>query len=372
MESIGNPYASAIEFTQIQFSDGPPELLTNKFWIFDPSLNTANNFGGWQLLTQTVSGDFTPIPGGTVNYPTGVINSKIQSGQAFIIQAGTAGGSVQFTEDAKVSGSANTFRAPRPTINRQQLAINLHTVNTGNIVDGVLTVWDRTFSTAIDDNDAIKILNPTENLGILNSNALLTLESKKSTNASDTISLCIKNLRRTNYQFKFSPKFFDENINTITLHDRFTNQAYVLSKNDTSSYLFTVSTAAATYDSLRFYIVLNAKKRIQPVTFAPSEQDQNEIIKNKLQPKISTQSINVYPNPVSGNKVTLSVQNFVAGDYYLEIKNILGVVVNKLNLNVNNEIENFNIELPKHTAKGVYYLQITNGLMEERIQMVVN
>jgi hypothetical protein len=215
-------------------------------------------------------------------------------------------------------------------------------------------------------------LNPTENLGILNSNVMLTLESKKSINASDTISLCIKNLRRTNYQFKLSPKFFDENITTISLHDRFTNQAYVLSKNDTSSYLFTVNTAAATYDSLRFYIVLNAKKRIQPVTFAPSEQDQNEIIKNKLQPKMSTQSINVYPNPVSGNKVTLSVQNFVAGDYYLEIKNILGVVVNKMNLTVLSDIENFKIELPKHTAKGVYYLQITNGLMEERIQIVVN
>jgi hypothetical protein len=62
----------------------------------------------------------------------------------------------------------------------------------------------------------------------------------------------------------------------------------------------------------------------------------------------------------------------VAGDYYLEIKNILGVVVNKMNLTVLSDIENFNIELPKHTAKGVYYLKITNGLMEERLQMVVN
>ncbi|MFM2266433.1 MAG: hypothetical protein RLZ77_1853, partial [Bacteroidota bacterium] len=372
LESIGNPYASAIDFSQIEFSDGLPELITNKFWIFDPTLNTANNFGGWQLLTQTVSGDFTPVPGGTVNYPIGVINSRIQSGQAFIMQAGTAGGSVTFTEDAKLSGSANTFRLPRPVLNRMSMGINLHASHNGVLVDGAMVVWDRSFTNSTDQDDAIKLMNTAENFGIINNAKILTLESRKIIASTDTIKLYIKNLRRQSYQMKFNPKFFEPEVNSITLIDKFTNQSTTILKNDTSTYVFTVGTQAASFDSSRFFIVLNIKKRIQAITLTQSEQDQNEIVKNKLQPKISTQSVSIYPNPVSGNKLTLSVQNFEKGEYYFEIKNILGVVVKKMNLTVLDDTENFNIELPKHTAKGVYYLQITNGLMEERMQMVVN
>jgi hypothetical protein len=170
---------------------------------------------------------------------------------------------------------------------------------------------------------------------------------------------------------KFNPKFFEPEVNSITLIDKFTNQSTTIPKNDTSTYVFTVGTQAASFDSSRFTIILNIKKRIQAITLAQTEQDQNEIFKNRIQTKITTQSISVYPNPVSGNKLTLSVQNFETGEYYLEIKNILGVVVKKMNLNVLSDSENFNIELPKHISKGVYYLQFTNGLVEERLQLIV-
>jgi hypothetical protein len=252
------------------------------------------------------------------------------------------------------------------------LGINMHAAHNGVLSDGVMVVWDRSFTNLTDQDDAIKMQNTAENVGILNSRKVLTLESRKNITGTDTVQLHLKNLRRQNYHLRFHPKYFSEDIQNATLVDRFTNQSFGISKNDTSSFLFTINTNAASSDSLRFYIVLNAKKRVQPIILAQTEQDQNEIVKNRLHPKTSTQSVSAYPNPVSGNKLTLSVQNFEAGEYYFEIKNILGIVVKKMNLTVINDVENFNIELPKHTAKGVYYLQITNGLKDERLQLVVN
>jgi hypothetical protein len=359
LESIGNPYASAIEFSQIVY-DGPPGIL-NKFWIWDPTLNTSTNFGGWQLLSPTVTGDFTPVPGGTVNYPSGVVNSRIQSGQAFFMMGGTLGGTVQFTEDAKVSGSANTFRQPLPSVNRQSLGINIFNANQ-QLADGVMVVWDRSFTNGIDEEDAIKMMNPTENLGILSNNTLLTLESKKSVISNDTIQLYIRNVRLSNYQFVFNPSHFSREITSVKLIDNFMNQTTTISKSDTSSYLFTISSDPASYDSTRFFIVLNAKNKnipkhkIETTLIEEAGKQKSEAVNSIYTDGIAS----IYPNPIMNDEVNLKIEGYFDGVYQAQIQDILGNTILAKEVVVKNGQLLNKIFLPKKLVNGVYRLSLTN------------
>ena len=86
-ESVGNPYASAIDFTQI--SKPGPAFIDNTFYVWDPTLAGSQNLGGYQTISST--NGFKPVPGGTINYPSDSVITTIQSGQAFFIHATGAG-----------------------------------------------------------------------------------------------------------------------------------------------------------------------------------------------------------------------------------------------------------------------------------------
>jgi hypothetical protein len=286
------------------------------------------------------------------------------------MQAGTAGGTVQFTEAAKVSGSANTFRLPRPVINRMSMAINIHAAHNNVLADGAMVVWDRDFTNELDHEDAIKMQNSGENFGIINNKKVLMLESRKKVVSNDTIQLYIKNLRRQSYQMKFNPKHFDNEINTVTLYDRFTNQSYVIRHTDTSNYQFVVNATSGSFDSTRFYIVLNAKRRVQPQVLNPvsgisdTEKKNTEVI-------VSDKNVTVYPNPILGKTISLSIQNMELGEYQLEIQNILGTTLKKQQIQIVNRKEQQSITLPSQTPSGVYTLSLSNGISIEKIRFVV-
>ena len=100
-QSIGNPYASAIDFKKINRSTG----IDDKFYVWDPNLYGSYGLGGYQTISSI--NDWKPIPGGTLPYPTGVDKSTIQSGQAFFIYTtgvaafGPATYSLNFDEETK-------------------------------------------------------------------------------------------------------------------------------------------------------------------------------------------------------------------------------------------------------------------------------
>ena len=104
-ESIGNPYASTIDFrklTKVWL------LMWQIFYVWDPLLtNTYFGLGGYQTISA--ANGWKPIPGGTANYNASVPYPYILSGQAFMVHSLGAAGSVAFSETSKVNvrGSVN-------------------------------------------------------------------------------------------------------------------------------------------------------------------------------------------------------------------------------------------------------------------------
>ncbi|MFM7709923.1 MAG: beta strand repeat-containing protein, partial [Ferruginibacter sp.] len=207
-QSVGNPYASAIEFTAL---DGPgvPDV-DPVFYVWDPLLNGTNGLGGYQMISAN-NGDFYPTPGGTINYPTGIRCTKIQSGQAFLMRATGAGGDVNFNEDCKVAGSQNTFRIPTNTRNRSYLRMYLHQQNNNDnpLMDGAVLTFDPTFSMAVDYQDAQKWMNAGENMGLLNSGKILSLDARGPVLRTDTIQIHLTNLRRPAYRLRLAAENID-------------------------------------------------------------------------------------------------------------------------------------------------------------------
>ncbi len=80
-QSIGNPYASPVDFTLLTKDAGVDDL----FYVWDPYLYGSYGLGGYQTLSS--ANDWQPIPGGTQAYPSGVSCTTIQSGQAFFVHA---------------------------------------------------------------------------------------------------------------------------------------------------------------------------------------------------------------------------------------------------------------------------------------------
>ncbi len=80
-QSIGNPYASPVDFTLLTKDAGVDDV----FYVWDPYLYGSYGLGGYQTLSS-VNG-WEPIPGGTEAYPSGISCKTIQSGQAFFVHA---------------------------------------------------------------------------------------------------------------------------------------------------------------------------------------------------------------------------------------------------------------------------------------------
>jgi hypothetical protein len=147
-QSIGNPYASAIDFEKISFSGKQTSYVA-----WDPSLYGTYGFGGFQTFSATIF--FKAIPGNTANYNTTSNYQNIQSGQAvFVYNSSSSPMSVSFTDDCKLDDAHHLVNKTASS-ERQILFANLFS-HEGLIDDGNAVAFDEIFSNKIDGDDALK------------------------------------------------------------------------------------------------------------------------------------------------------------------------------------------------------------------------
>ncbi|MEI8054286.1 MAG: hypothetical protein WCH52_11160, partial [Bacteroidota bacterium] len=325
-ESIGNPYASAIEFTSLD-RPGAPDIDPT-FWVWDPLLGGAYGYGGYQMISAN-NGDFYPTPGGTLNYPANTRCSKIQSGQAFLMHATGAGGVVNFGESNKVTGSATSFRYSNNNSGNQYLRLSLYSGTDINakIADGVALVFNLRFNNRFDYNDALKMMNANENLSILSNGKLLSLESRRNVSKKDTVFLSFTNLRRQAYKFKFAPDNFSRSGINIKLIDKFLNTAQSISASDSMLVNFDITTDPGSFASDRFYIVFGN-------AMSASVLSDEISIKNKPNSEMLTPAtgLAVFPNPVTGGRMHLVFSGIKAGKYQISLTDQQGRLVMKKSL----------------------------------------
>jgi len=156
-QSVGNPYASAIDFSKINSTN-----IESSYIAWDPTLGGGYGLGGYQTISAATN--YKAVPGHTTIYNTTSDYRNIQSGQAFFVFNYTAlPGSVSFTEACKMSSNHHLVNREL-IIERPILFANL--ISGGIISDGNAVAFDQKFSNKVDGDDALKMNNSGENFAI--------------------------------------------------------------------------------------------------------------------------------------------------------------------------------------------------------------
>ena len=251
--SVGNPYASAIDFIKLDKVN-----IGNTFYLWDPALST---YGGYQ--TCLVSGNNILYTPGGGSY--GALNFNIQSGQGFFVRTQGGAGTITFKEISKTDGSQLVSRI---TNNSSQLRTNLYRINNNipELCDGVLAIFDANTSDQIDQNDALKFTNANENVAISKSGKLLSIESRSGLLNTDTIRLKLSQLRLADYKFVVYPQQLGQLWYDAFLVDNYLSTRTPLNASDSTVISFNVANVVGSYASDRFYIVFKTYQSL-PVKF---------------------------------------------------------------------------------------------------------
>lgn len=270
MESVGNPYASAIDFSLVGKTGG----IANMFYVWDPRLTNSNSpygLGGYQTFTWA-GGSYQVTPGGG-SYTNG--NTNIESGQAFMVYAPATSGSITFNESAKVSGHNVVNRAPLGYW--EMLRTNMYAISGGTrvLVDGVMTQFSPDFSNGVDYNDAPKMTNTGENLALFRENKRLSVESRYTISPNDTLYFMLSQMRIMQYQFDFVPRDLGGNASLEAyLEDNYLGTSTPVSLTDTTRISFSVTNIAGSYAANRFRLVFKTLAML-PVTFTQVSANRN-------------------------------------------------------------------------------------------------
>ena len=153
---------------------------------------------------------------------------------------------------------------------------------TATLVDGDLTQYDPSYSNAVDGMDARKMDNFSENIGMIREKYTLVIERRHTIENNDSIFYKIWNLSQSrSYQLEFITSNLNHPGLIGYLRDKYLNTNTVLDLNGTNHINFTINTAPASFDPLRFTIIFaTAAQALLPLTFTSVNATENNNVVN--------------------------------------------------------------------------------------------
>lgn len=247
--SIVNPYASAIRLPATRNGFKP------SYYFYDPRIGVN---GGWITILEDGTSAYN---GGS--YTNG--NFNIQSAQGFFMETNSANPTMTIKETDKVDGSASVQRENR---NQKKFYTRLYKVQNGtaDLYDGVLNRFDESYNNEVDDYDATKFTNTTENFAIAKNDKLISIESRKALTENDTIFYKMNQMRVANYRFEFLPENIESFNVQAYLEDKYTNTLTPVSLSERTTFDFAISNNIGAFASDRFRIIFKQLRPL-PVTF---------------------------------------------------------------------------------------------------------
>jgi hypothetical protein len=256
---VGNPYASPVDFALVTKSN-----LVNRFYAWDPNLNTV---GGFVVVDDaTNSGTYT------INPPAGTTTAQtrhIQSGQAVFTQTAADGpASITFTEASKSTSVVNNvFRTNNGA--DEMMTATLHLLNAGNttvVADAVMAIYNMSFADQVDMLDAPKMTNINENFGLVRNGKLLSIERRQLVDNADTLFLNLSQTTARDYRFTFEPANFAAPTVTAYLEDAYLHTSTPLSLSAPTSIDFAITPDVLSAAANRFMIVYKTSTTL-PVNY---------------------------------------------------------------------------------------------------------
>ena len=273
--AIGNNYAAAIDFTSLTNVN-----IDQSFSVWDPKIPGAQGLGGWVTFSAATATPWVPTPGGG-SYTAGVPNTRIESGQAFIVHSTSGSGSVAIKESSKLSGSRLVLRPSGINNIKQSITTNLYNTNTGiaNISDANVVVFSNNYANGIDEYDAVKMNNFGDNFGLLRDGQTLVVEARQPVVNTDTVFFNMKKIKLQSYRLEFITANFDNSLVGF-LEDKFLNTSTAINMMGTTTVDFSVTSNTASSATDRFRIVFTNTRPL-PVSYtsitATKKSNGNEI-----------------------------------------------------------------------------------------------
>lgn len=258
---VGNPYPSAIDFTQLIRSSS----VSNRFYTWDSKKKSGNSLGVYQVFDADL--DFKCLISGG-SYSTNEANTTIESGQGFFVSTDNSGpGSVTLTENSKVSGTnGNLGLRPASPGTLAKLYCRLYSVNIAAVADVNVVKFDNAYARGEDRHDALKMSNTGENFAIQEGNRSLVIEGRPLITGTDTLYFRMWNMQQQEYQLQFEPFQLGNNGLTAVLEDNYLHSATLVDLSANTHVNFTVDANAGSAATGRFRIVFRQAAPL-PVTF---------------------------------------------------------------------------------------------------------
>lgn len=242
--SVGNPYASAVDFSNVTKTN-----VGGTFYYWDPLLGTYGGYQNLQILGNNIFCSACTIGS---SYANG--DYSLQSGQGFFITTSGGPASLTFKENAKVNSSNLVSRNNNVS---STIQTTLHRIqnNSDVLTDGALLIFNTDFLNAVDENDALKFVNASENLSLSRDNKILAIESRNLLSVHDTIFYKIAQMRQAVYHLQFAPQQIEVNGLQAFLEDKYLHSSSAVSLSNTTNIDFTITADSGSFATDRFMLV---------------------------------------------------------------------------------------------------------------------
>ena len=184
-----------------------------------------------------------------------------------------------------VARSKITSSSHSPLAGFETIRTNLYLLNTTNnttiLADGVLTEYHDIYHDSVYREDAYKLTNIKENLGLIRYGSTLAIERRPIITNADTLFFKLWKTTRRSYQLEFITTNLDHPGMQAVLEDAYLLTSTLLALNGTTTINFSINTDAASSDVNRFRIIYKtAISAPLPVTFTSIKgyQAKNKIV----------------------------------------------------------------------------------------------
>jgi hypothetical protein len=352
---MGNPYPSAIDFGTLTRSN-----VKNSFYIWDPKLGGTNGLGAYVTVSwNSGTGDYD------VTGASSPISRYIPSGEAVLIESadGTNPGTLTIKETDKTSNGSDQLFG-RKNLLGKSIRINLFSLNNGAtaLLDGSLTTYHDNNANTVDKEDARKLNGSAETVAFIREGNTLAIERRKTIASNDTSFVYLAQMKKQSYRFEISAQNMGNTNMIAVLKDNYAaaNNNMPLDLQGTTTVDFSINNDPASFAANRFSIVFIANPVAQqaPLTAKGSNSSVTSTESLVKEQAIAQPSVTVFPNPVTGNTISVKFNKLPAGTYRLQLLNANGqpVMVKSVQHNGLDAIQQMVIS--KAIAAGNYELKV--------------
>ncbi|MFZ4056522.1 MAG: T9SS type A sorting domain-containing protein [Ferruginibacter sp.] len=268
---VGNPYPSPVNMNLVTRTN-----LIKRIYVWDPQVN---QLGAYVMLDDLDNDGIW-----TKSLLSSQQTEHVQSTQAFFVETQSNGSaSIQFQETYKSSNNnnfvfrpSNTYQSPETTVdNGQALSLTpaiytnlylLESNDTKTLADGNLAEFNALFTDSVNLDDAIKLTNQNETIGLFRRGSLLTAERRPPLQVTDTLFYRLSRTSARQYQFEFVPNNIPVGSFQGILEDKFLNTQTPVSLQTPTLVNFSITGNAASAVADRFRLVFKPVY-ILPVNF---------------------------------------------------------------------------------------------------------